>query len=65
MQVKTSYLNQLRNEIAKARGVSKEDALPIAEQTLGPLCKAAESGSLNDWLAYYQAFDNVPQERSA
>jgi hypothetical protein len=57
--VKTSYLNQLKNEIAKARGVSKEDALPIAEQTLGPLCKAAESGSLNDWLAYYQAFDNA------
>jgi hypothetical protein len=58
VQVKTSYLNQRKNEIAKARG-AKEDALPIAEQTLGPLCKAAESGSLNDWLAHYQAFDNA------
>jgi len=58
VQVKTSYLNQPKNEIAKARG-AKEDALPIAEETLGPLCKAAESGSLNDWLAYYQAFDNA------
>ena len=36
----------------------KKTPCPL-EQTLGPLCKAAESGSLNDWLAYYQAFDNA------
>lgn len=49
----------LKYEIADAKKIAKDAALPLTIEPIEHLTRAIETGDLNDWLRFYEAFERA------